>query len=347
MMLSARRFALVPAILAPALLAASLAVSMRAAPAAAEEAARVSTATPFAPGDILVASTVMNDPADDHAGIGRITQFDAELRPKGELWLDGSTHKVGGLTFGPDKTLWAFAQLTPVVMEIGPDARQKPVRRFSERKFSSVTFGRDGSLYFGEHMQGSATGHPAITTKFKLLAGRDVIGDGVIEKFSADGRWLRTYRPKAHGGMFGFLAVTSTVLADDDRRMIYISETGPVISQYDLAGDRQLPDLALFRDDPRVPMLLVMAAARDGNLMISTGFGFIVVDAGSGAVRRHYPLEGRGWAALAPAVDGTEAIVGNFFTGEIVKVRLADGTITARGRIDQRESLSGIAQFPG
>jgi hypothetical protein len=112
---------------------------------------RVSTATPFRHGDILVASTVMNDPADDHAGVGRIFQYDENLRFKGELWLKGSAHKVGGLTFGPDKTLWASAPLDPVMMEIAPDAKQKPLRKFSDRKFSTVAFGRDGSLYFGEH----------------------------------------------------------------------------------------------------------------------------------------------------------------------------------------------------
>ncbi len=315
--------------------------------AAYQPIARVNTVRPFRRGDILVAATIMDVPEDDHAGTGRILQYDADLNLKGELWLRGTTHKVGGLTFAPDKTLWAFAQLTPAVVEISPDGVQKPVRHFSDRKFSNVTFGRDGSLYFGEHMQGKATGHPAITTKFKLLPGRDVIGDGVIERFSRDGKLLQTYRTEAHGGLFGFLAVTSTVLADRDTRMIYVSETGPVIKQYDLKNDRQLPDLALFKDDPRVPMVLVMVPGRDGQLMLSTGFGFIIVDAKTGALVRHYPLEGRGWAALAPTVDGKGAIVGNFFTGDIVKVRLADGAVLNKTNVGQKESLSGIAQFPG
>jgi hypothetical protein len=308
---------------------------------------RVSTATPFQRGDILVASTVMNDPTDDHAGIGRIFQYDENLELKGELWLKGSTHKVGGLVFGPDRTLWAFSQLTPVVMEITPDANQKPIRKYSDRMLSSVTFGKDGSLYFGEHMQGKVTGHPSVTTKFPLLPRRDVIGDGVIEKFSPDGRLLQTYRTQAHGGLFGFLAVTSTVLTDNDTRMVYVSETGPVIKQYDLANDRQLPDLALFQGDARVPMVLVMVPANDGNLLVSTGFGFVVVDQKSGAIMRHYPLAGRGWAAIAPTTDGKGVIVGNFFTGDIVKLRLDDGAITQRANIGQKESLSGIAQFPG
>jgi hypothetical protein len=308
--------------------------------------ARVSTATPFRQGDILVAATVMNDPTDDHAGIGRIYQYDENLLLKGELWLEGSAHKVGGLVFAPDKTLWASAPLDPVMMEIGPDARQKPLRKFSDRKFSNVSFGRDGSLYFGEHMQGTATGHPAVTTKFKLLPGRDVIGDGVIEKFSPDGRLLKTWKVQTHGGAFGFHAVTSLVLADGDDRAIYISETGNVIKQYDLKNDRQLADLAVFEGNPEIPMVLVMVAGVDGRLMVGTGSGFFIADPKTGAVIRNYPLEGRGWAALAPTIDGKGAIVGNFFTGEVVKVALADGTVTSRANIGQKRSLSGVAQFP-
>jgi hypothetical protein len=306
-----------------------------------------STLQPFAAGDVFVAATVMNDPADDHAGIGRVIQYDAELRPKGQLWLTGSTHKVGGLTFGPDGTLWSMAQLTPVVMEIGPDGVQKPVRKFSDHKYSSVTFGRDGSLYFCDHMTGKQTGHPAVTTKFKLLPGQDVIGNGHIFRHAADGRLVKEYSNEVHGGSFGFLACTSTVLTDGDRRMIYVSETGNRVMQYDLPNDRQLPDLRKFAADPRVPMVLVMNANPTGPLFVSTANGFITLDRDSGEVLRHYPLPGMGWAAINPSPDGRFAFVGNFFTGEFVKVRLDDGTVVARNNIGQKESLSGVAQYAG
>lgn len=307
----------------------------------------VNTVQRFAKGDILVAATIMDNPTDDHGGTGRIIQYDENLQVKGELYLEGTKHKVGGLAFAPDRTLWAFSQLTPSIAEISPDGVQKPVRTFSDRKLSSVTFGRDGSLYFGEHMMGKATGHPAVTTKFSLLPGRDVIGDGHVFRYSSDGKLLREYRTEANGGLFGFLAVTSTVLADNDTRMIYISETGRRVMQYDLANDRQLPDLADFSNDPAVPMVLVMNPTPDGQLLISTGKGFILVDARSGKILRSYPLEGMGWAAVNSSADGQYALIGNFFTGDIVKVRLADGAVVARNNIGQKESLSGVAQFPG
>ena len=40
-------------------------------------------------------------------------------------------------------------------------------------------------------------------------------------------------------------------------------------------------------------------------------------------------------------------LAGNFFTGDFVKLRLADSHIVARGSIGEQRSLSGIAQFPG
>lgn len=307
----------------------------------------VSTIQPFAPGDVLVAATIMDNPTDDHGGTGRIIQYDQNLQPKGELYLKGTRHKVGGLAFAPDKTLWAFAQLTPAVVEILPSGVQKPVRKFSDRKFSSVTFGQDGSLYFGEHMAGKETGHPAVTTKFALLPGRDVIGDGHVFRYSADGKLLDEYATEIGGGPFAFLAITSTVLADDDTRMIYVSENGHRVMQYDLKNRRQLPDLASFKGDPSVPMVLVMNAAPDGTLLISTGKGFLTLDPKSGKVLRQYPLAGMGWAAVNASADGQYAYIGNFFTGDIVKVRLADGAIMARNNIGQKESLSGVAQFPG
>ena len=307
----------------------------------------VNTVRPFARGDVLVAATVMNNPDDDHAGAGRLIQYDSDLNFKGELWLKGTGHKVGGLTFGPDKTLWAMSQLTPAVVEIAPDGRQRPYKVWSERKLSSVTFAPDGTLYFGEHMVGKLTGHPSITTKFKLLANRDVIGDGHVFQFTRDGKLLREFNTATHGGIFGFLGNTSTVLKDNGKRLIYVSETGNVVKQYDLANDRQLPDLARFDKDPDMPMVLVMNALPDGRLLISNAAGFVIMDPDNGKVLRNFKLEGLGWAALNAGIDGQFAYAGNFWTGEIVKVRLSDGAVLARSNVGQRESLSGIAQFPG
>ena len=38
---------------------------------------------PFENGDILAAATILNNPDDDHAGDGRIIQYDSNLNVKG------------------------------------------------------------------------------------------------------------------------------------------------------------------------------------------------------------------------------------------------------------------------
>ena len=308
---------------------------------------RINTFQPFARGDIFVAATIMDHPTDDHMGTGRILQYDAELNLTGELYTKGSTHKIGALNFAPDGTLWALAPGTPAVVEIGPDGKQKPVRRFSERSFSSVTFARDGSLYFGEHLQGTNTRIPTNTTVFKLLAGRDVIGDGNIFKFSPDARLLREFHSDTHGGMVGIHGVTSTVLTDNDTRMVYLSETGNRIMQYDLANGRQLPDLRVFDDDENVFLVLTLMPMLDGSLLISTGNGLVVLDKDTGETLRYYDLGSPGWAASGPTVDGAGIIAGNFFTGEVVIISRETGEVVLRNNIGQKNSLSGLVQFPG
>ena len=320
-------------------------VAAEAEPAA--ERKRVSDAVPFAQGDIFVAATVMDNPDDDHAGTGRILQYDANLNLKGTLWVEGTGHKIGGLNFDPDGVLWGFAQLTPAVLQFTPDAQQLPVRKWSDRSFSSVTFAPDGSLYFGEHLAGSSTTAGANqTTTFRLLPGRDVVGDGWIFKYSPAGEELAHYETDYHPKP-PFLAITSTVLADDGKRMIYVSENGNRVMQFDLENNEQLPDLALLEPDSGVPMVLVMVAFPDGRLLISTNAGFIVMDPDSGEILEKRELGGMGWAALAPSIDNEHVIIGNFFNGDIIKYRLSDGEVVERSNIGEKFSLSGIIQYPG
>ena len=308
---------------------------------------RVTTFKPFAHGDIFVAATIMDHPTDDHMGTGRIFQYDAELNEKGVLYTKGTAHKVGGLAFAPDGTLWAFAQGTPAVVEIDKTGVQKPVRHFSERTLSSVTFAADGSLYFGEHLQGKEIQIASNTTVFNLLEGRDVIGDGNVFKFSPDAKPLAEFSTDTHGGLAGIHGVTSTVLTDNDTRMFYISETGNRVMQYDLANRKQLPDLKTFDEDDNIFMVLTLVPMLDGSLLISTGNGLVTLDQHTGDVIRYYDMDSGGWAASGPSVDGKNIITGNFFTGQIVLISVETGEVVKSNYIGQNNSLSGIAQFPG
>lgn len=53
---------------------------------------KASTLKPFAAGDIFLGCTyLMNVPGDDHAGEGRILQYDRNRVPKGTLYTEGTT----------------------------------------------------------------------------------------------------------------------------------------------------------------------------------------------------------------------------------------------------------------
>lgn len=309
---------------------------------------RVSTSKPIAVGDIWVAATVMNDPNDDHRGVGRLLQFDENLEPKGVLWLDGTTHKVGGLKFGPDGTLWGFSQISWQVVEVGLDGQQKPMRHFANRAFSNVNFGKDGSIYFGEHLVGHKQQIPFNTTRFAYMPFTQKIGDGNIFKFSPDGRMLEEYEVESGQGLAEIFGATSTVLTSDGKRMIYNSETGPRVMQYDLENRRQLPDLRVFDPAKGEPaMVLFMVDMPDGTLLLGTGNKLLMLDPDTGETVNSVDMPSAGWAAVTPSIDAGYVLAGNFFSGELVKLRLADGEIVARADIGEKESLSGIAQFGG
>ena len=96
-----------------------------------------------------------------------------------------------------------------------------------------MSFGLDGSLYFGEHLQGYQIKIPTNRTVFKRLPGRNVIGDGNIFKFGPKGDLIEEFDTDTHGGVAGIDGGTSAVLSGDGKRMIYIS---------DYLGERRLPN---------------------------------------------------------------------------------------------------------
>jgi len=307
-----------------------------------------STMQPFAPGDVFVAATVMDDPDDDHRGTGRILQFDAQFKPKGVLWIEETTHKIGGLTFAPDGTLWGFAQIGWQVVEVGSNGKLKPLRSFGTRSFSNVNFRPDGSFYMAEHLVGSNRKISFNTTEFAYMPFTTRIGDGHIFHFSADGRVLAEYDNEVHGGVAGIHGATNVVVSQDGTRAAYISETGNRLMHYDLAKRKQLPDLAVYSPDTGgPPMVLFMTGLPDGRLLVATGASLLVVDPDSGKTLQTIDVGSSGWAAVNPAMEAGQVLLGNFFTGEFLRLRLADGEVLARGTINEQRSLSGIAQFAG
>ena len=307
----------------------------------------------FAPGDILVGATVLNSETDDHAGEGRIIQYDAALKEKGVLWTEGTTHLVGGLRFGPDSTLWAFDSQGHKVLRIDTEGRQMPEIKYADRAFSNINFTPDGNILLGEHLVGDTVKLPPgrpLGTELPKLPDSDRFGDGHVFKFTPEGELLHEYATKTHGGMASFLGVTSATLAPDNKTLVYVSEISPWVCRYDLEIDEQLPDLPALEADSG-DLAVNVAYQADGTLLFikanfQEGFFLQLLDDKGSAIKTH-KLEGSGWAALCPTDDNDIVLIGNFFTGQLIKFNTETGETLASTDINVQRSLAGIAQYTG
>jgi hypothetical protein len=298
--------------------------------------------TPFSPGDVFVGATRLDNPDDDHAGRGRILQYDADLNLKGLLWVEGTTHLVYGLSFAPDGVLWAHDPWAWVTLCIAPSGQQLPNRQFARRGFSKTLFAPDGTLWFTESQRGDNQPEP-LSTRFPPLPGETKkIGDGGIYHFDKDGNELKTCYPDIQGGATGSFAVTHSFLTTDGERLIYVSETGSRVMCFDLVQHRQLPDL---RNHPGgfEHMFFDLAAMSGERVLISMGNRLeLMTETGDGL--RDYPLEGFGWSVLAPSTDECFAYVGNWFSGQLVKLDLNSGEIAATTDVAEK-CMAGIAVY--
>jgi len=315
-----------------------------------------STIQPFAPGDILVGATLLNNPDDDHAGPGRIIQYDADFNEKGVLWTEGTTHLVGGLTFGPDGNLWAFDSNAHKVLRISPEGKQLPEIKFADRSFSHCNFAPDGTVIMGEHLVGDGSTFPEwmgnfseMGTTLAKIPGEDVFGYGHIFRFTLDGELIKEYHNEVHGGMTGFLGCTTASLAADGKTMLYSSETGTRLMQYDLENDKQLPDFITF--EPREGMVLIGIYQADGSVLMIKAVSrseFVVQHLSADAeVLRTYELPGPGWATMVPSAKDGEVFISNFFSGDLATLNLDSGEIDVKVNVGVERSLAGIAQYAG
>lgn len=308
--------------------------------AAAQEPSRTLA---FATGDVVVGCTQLNDPADDHAGRGRILHYDGDLKLRNTLWVDDTTHIVQGLRFAPDRTLWAFDAFAYRIVRFGADGR--PLPHFTgapARSFGHVTFARDGSFYLGENFSGESS-RMRLKTTIPFVPGTKRFGEGHLFSFSREGKLRREYATAVHGGMGGFQALTSSALTRDERTIVYTSESGPRIMRYDVANDRQLPDLLAFPDNSG-KWFFDVAFDLDDRLLVVRGTSVDALDA-QGKVLRSYPLAQFGWASLSVPVTRTHVYATNWFSGDIAKLDLRTGAVLATANVGARKCLAGVAEF--
>ena len=309
----------------------------------------------FEEGDILVGATLLNNPDDDHAGPGRIIQFDSDLNLKGTLWTDNTTHLVGGLKFDSNKDLWAFDSQNCSAIKVNASGEQSDQADFGDRSFSNVNFLDNGEVLLGEHLTGDESNNKALEGPRKLgtvlpfMPGTERYGDGNIYKYSQDGNHIETYETETHGGMPGFLGVTSSAITPDESKIIYISELGNRIFQFDIKNNNQLDDLITYEPDSGNTVIAIGFSNGGDFYSIKANFreGFSLChhDLESGSILDEKVLPGPGWATLCLCNDGQHAVLGNFFNGQIGKFELASGQMIASAETEVERSVAGIAEF--
>jgi hypothetical protein len=186
-------------------------------------------------------------------------------------------------------------------------------------------------------------------TTLTKIPGEDVFGHGHIFRFTMEGEEIKEYQNEVHGGMTGFLGCTTASLAADGKTMLYSSETGPRVMQYDLEADQQLPDFLTF--EPREGMVLVATYQPDGTVLMAKAVSrtdFVLQHLSAEAeVLKTYELPAAGWAIIAPCSEDNTILIGNFFSGGVAKFDLGTGAITAEVNVGVERSLAGIAQYTG
>jgi sugar lactone lactonase YvrE len=302
---------------------------------------------PFAAGDFFLGATLLNDPDDDHAGDGRIFQFDKDFNQKAVLHTPDTTHLVKGCMLGPDGVLWAFDTSEHMIIQVGPDGKRRPNPEFPKRPWSSGFFDRAGNLYLYEHITGTMADVPEKYQKMqRTLPGEsDKIGDGNVYKFAPDGTLLDTYETETSTSFAGYLGVTSCTLHPSEQYITYTTETSKRIMRYDIVNHRQMEDLVqLPQDQPEYVFCLNYCA--DGMLLVTRGPKIEVIDE-DGKVARTYPLEGRGWATIKESADQKHILVSSFFNGVLLKMEKDSGDVVGQMEVHVERALAGVAEYPG
>lgn len=288
---------------------------------------RENTIQAFAPGDVFVSCTWLNDPDDDHRGWGRIIQYDADLNEKGVLWIEGTKHFIVGLKFDSSGLLWGFDMHAQVVIHVDCNGVQRPIHHFADRAFGSVHFTREGDLYFGEYLIGTQI-HRGTTSK--TIPGSDLLGHGNLHHFNANWELVEELEVENVEELTGFKGLTHGSIHPSDTFITYTSETGKRLLRYHLQEKRQMPDLVtpLGGEIYDKNWFIALHYLQCGHLMVTRGESVDIYDE-TGILLRNIELGRYGWAQITSDADETFVYAANVWTGEVCKVDLAAGEVIA------------------
>jgi hypothetical protein len=302
---------------------------------------------PFAPGDIFLGCTYLCNPDDDHAGDGRILQYDRNRVPKGTLYTEGTSHLIINLRFGPDGTLWAFDPFEYSVIRVSPEGRQLENVDFGQRGWGNVCFGKEGDIYLGEYLKGDK---PYEGGDMRVLPGTDVVGYGRIGHFDRNLHPVQEFENETADSLTGFHGITHSALHPDGEIMTYMTDLGMRVLRFDITRNQQLPDLVTYPGGEEYVRKWTTGVdyLRDGTLLLLRGSFIDFIDE-QGASLRTIPLDEYGYAMITISNDQRHVFVTNIFTGVMSKVDIDRGEIIGQidtGLAKPQRSLAGVAEYP-
>ncbi len=308
---------------------------------------KISTLKSFAPGDIFLGCTYLCDPDDDHAGEGRILQFDRNLVPKGTLYTANTTHLVVNLRFAPDGVLWAFDAFAHAVVRVSPDGKELPPPQLEDRAWGSVAFSGE-RIYLCEYLCGDK---PYAGGVMRLLPGTDVVGYGRIAEFDSQFNKLREFDNDLSPSLTGFHGVTHCAMHPDNKTLAYMTDLGMRVMRYDVKAGQQLPDLVTYPGGEEYTRRWTTGVdyLADGTLVLLRGSFMDFLDQ-NGQRARRIELDEYGYAMVTVTPDESAILATNIFTGVMSRIDTVSGEIVGQidtGMAKPHRSLAGVAQFSG
>ena len=319
----------------------------------------IDTMQPFYKGDIFTSCTYLNNPHDNHAGVGRIVQYDSNLEYKGVLWIPFTTHLIVHLRFDPEGNLWGCDCQGHHIAIVEPSGKLAPETKFADVGLASPCFLSDGTVLMADYFSGST---PPPGTCIRQIPGTGMIGQGRLYHFTRDGELLNEWDPETAPEPVQFKGITHMTLHPSEEFVTYTTETGKRVMRFNIKTGKQMSDLKVVPGETR-PMVfdrnwaIAVAYLKDGRLLLTRGETVEVLDE-TGEVLREYPLPEYGWAMIQVCPDEKHFISTNFFTGMLAKVDMDSGEIvgmldsgtgvkdTPKGVVP-RLGLAGVTEYSG
>lgn len=317
------------------------------------------TMQPFAKGDIFTSCTYLNNPHDNHAGIGRIVQYDSHFEYKGVLWVPFTSHLIVHLRFDPAGNLWGCDAQGHHIAVVEPSGKLMPETSFADVGLASPCFMQDGSVLLADYFMGDT---PPPGTCIRQIPGTGMIGQGRLYRFSRGGELLQEWDPQTAPEPFNFKGITHMTLHPSEEFVTYTTETGKRVMRFNIQTGEQMPDLKVCPGETKPGVMdrewaIAVAYLEDGRLLLTRGETVELLDETGGIVRT-YQMPEYGWAMIQVCPGQKSFVSTNFFTGMMAKVDMDSGEIIAMADsgtgvkdtpkgVVPRLGLAGIAEFNG